>query len=58
MNEKELNKILVDSKAESLIKNYETPFFIFFPKIMKKKIDQLNISLKKNYRNSQITYSV
>ena len=58
MNEKELNKILVDSKAESLIKNYETPFFIFFPKIMKKKIDQLNISLKKNYPNSQITYSV
>ena len=58
MNEKELNKILIGSRAQTLIKKYETPFFVFFPNIMKKKINQLKLSLKENYPNSQLTYSV
>ena len=58
MNEKELNKILIGSRAKTLIKKYETPFFVFFPNIMKKKINQLKLSLKENYPNSQLTYSV
>ena len=58
MNEKKLNTILINSKVKNIIKAHDTPFFIFFPNIMKKKIDDLKASLKKNYSNSQITYSV
>ena len=58
MDNKKLKEIFENSKPNNLVKNYDTPFFVFFPEIMKIKINQLKKSLKQKYTNSQLTYSV